>query len=52
MNFVKRDKKVLNAEEIEMVFINESGKPYLLSLNFETIKRKLEVFFRGDRRWN
>ena len=45
MSFVKRDKKVLSEDEIEVILINEHGNPYLFNLNFETIKRKLKAFF-------
>lgn len=46
MSFVKRDKKVTSEKEIELVFINEARDPYLIALDFETIKNKLDSFFK------
>ncbi|MBG08811.1 MAG: hypothetical protein CME68_08640 [Halobacteriovoraceae bacterium] len=46
MNFVKRDKKVISEKEIELVFINEDWSPYLIALDFETIRIKLDNFFK------
>ncbi len=48
MGFVKRDKKVISEKEIELVFINEKRIPYLLVCDFETIKSKLDSFFREN----